>query len=167
MSLIFFAMAIQDEKRGYVDIWTKKIIDNFGSHDKFGCGIIDISEVEKQIVEDEKGISLRFPGRVYKIYGGEWRSWDDLYFYEKKYFFPLIEKSDFVVAAEAWNHPRRGKYTAKVIVEIEYALSNGKKVFGINIENWVFKEITKEDFVKIKKEKEDEIIFVDFLRRSL
>jgi hypothetical protein len=151
---IFFAKAIQDGSK-FGTLWTEKVIDNFSD-----SSIIDISEVEKQIKEDEKNLS-------YKIYGSEWRSWEDLYESEKKYFFRLIDECDFVVSAEAWNHPRRGKYTAKVIVEMEYALSIGKKVLGINIEDWKFKEITKEDLVKIRKEKEDEITFLKFLLRSL
>jgi hypothetical protein len=163
MNKIFFAKAIQDGLGNYIRIWMENITKNFDP-----CEIIDLSEVYKQINEDEKEISLLSSSkREYKIYEGEWRSWEDLYFYEKKYFFPLIDSCDIMVSAEAWNHPRRGKYTAKVIVEMEYGLAIGKKVFGINIEDWTFKEITKEDLLKIKNEKENEIVFLDFLRRSL
>jgi hypothetical protein len=155
---IFLAKAIQDADGGnYIRTWKEKIVETFSS-----CSIIDLSEIEKQIVEDGNSV---VEGN-YK-YGKEWRSWEDLYKLERKYFFSIIDDCDIVIVAESWNHPRRGKYTAKTIIEMEYALSKGKKVFGINIEDWKFKEITKEDLVKIKKEKDDEIIFVNFLRRSL
>lgn len=149
---IFFAMAIQDGGK-FGEKWKEKIIDNFGP-----CEVIDLNAVYKQILYDDNGVPF---------YGGEWRGWEFLYQYEKKYFFPLIDECDFVVSAEAWNHARRGKYTAKVIVEMEYALLKEKKVFGINIEDWTFKEITKENIIDIKKEKENEITFLKFLERSL
>lgn len=154
---IFFSRALQESGK-YTDVWTKKIEDNYSD-----SSIIDLTDVYKQLwadIADTKG--LGFP-----ILGGGWKGWEELYNSEKKYFFPLIDKSDFVVAAEAFSHPRRGKYTVNVIAEMEYALLNGKKVFGINIENWTFKEITKEDLIKIKKEKDDEIAFLGFLWRSL
>lgn len=149
---IFFAMAIQDGGK-FGEKWKEKIIDTFSD-----SNIIDLSGVYKQILHDDNGVPF---------YGGEWRGWEVLYQYEKKYFFPLIDQCDFVVAAEAWNHARRGKYTAKVIVEMGYALGVGKKVFGINIENWEIREIIKEEFNKIKKEKENEITFLKFLLKSL
>jgi hypothetical protein len=156
---IFFAKSIQDNDRGnYIRTWKEKIMDTFPN-----SSIMDVSEVEKRIIEDGRNV-----GNVdsYK-YGGEWRSWEDLYELEKKYYFPLIDKCDFVVAAEAWDHPRRGKYVCKTIVDMEYALGIGKKVFGINIEDWAIKEIVSNDLIKIKKEKEDEITFLKFLLRSL
>jgi hypothetical protein len=151
---IFFAKAVQDGGN-YTKVWIEKIINNFPDY-----SIVNVSEVEKQIIEDEKILS-------FKIFGGEWIDWENLYFFEKKYYFPLIDSCDIVIATEAWNHPRRGKYTTKVIVEMEYGLGIGKKVFGINIENWVIREITKDDLIKIRKEKEDEITFLKFLLRSL
>lgn len=164
MITIFLAKAIQDgrtiERAGlYTDIWVEKIKKYFDESEN-GVHIFDLKDVSTQIYEDEKGLS-------YKIYDGEWRGWDELYKSEKKYFFPLIEKSDIIIAAEAWNHPRRGKFTAKVIVEIEYALELGKKVFKIDINDWTFKEITKQDLLNIKKEKQDEITFIKFLERCL
>jgi hypothetical protein len=152
---IFFSRAFQEGGK-YTDVWTKKIEENFS-----GSGIIDLSGVYKQLWEDKKGDAKGIP------YFEGWISWEELYNSEKRYFFSLIDICDFVVSSEAWNHPRRGKYTANVIVEMEYALEIGKKVFGINIEDWRFKEITKEDLIKIKKEKDDEITFLLFLLRSL
>lgn len=152
---IFLAKAFQDSDGGnYIKTWKEKIEETFPDN-----SIIDVSKVEKKIIEDEKRDDYK--------YGEEWKNWEILYQYEKKYFFPLILKSDIVIGAEAWNHPRRGKYTAKAIVEMEYALEIGKKVFGINISDWVMREITKEDLLTIKKEKEDEITFLKFLLRSL
>ena len=163
MSTIFFAKSIQDHDTGnYIRKWKEKIAEAFPN-----SSIIDVSEVEKQIVEDGRMVgTVEYVGGSYK-YGKEWISWEDLYGLERKYYFPIIDRCDFVIAAEAWNHPRRGKYTTKVIVEMEYALLKGKKVFGINISDWAIKEITGDDLIKIRKEKEDEIVFLDFLRRSL
>jgi len=62
---------------------------------------------------------------------------------ERKFFFPLIDDCDCVIAAPAWNHHRRGMFTDGVIIEIKYALSIGKKVFGVV--NGEMKQITMED----------------------
>jgi hypothetical protein len=154
MSKIFLAKAVQDDVRGnYLIMWKEKIKDTFSN-----SNIVDLIEVEKQIVKDDNGMPF---------YGVEWRGWKVLYQYEKKYFFPIIDDCDFLIAAESWSHPRRGKYTARVIIEMEYALEIGKKVFGISISDWEIKKITKEDLIKIRQEKEDEIVFLDFLRRNL
>lgn len=126
--LVFFARAMQDYGTDYEQTWVENINEAFEQ-----CKIVDFEEVKKRISNVDK----------YKIYGKE------LYEFELKYFFPLIDQSDYVVAAPAWNHIRKGKYTAGVIIEIEYAISVGKKVFGLV--NGTMKQITTEDIVKIKE----------------
>lgn len=186
--LIFFAKAIQDiywrDRRGYVNVWIDKIKDHFNQFYNYNSwriidiDIIDIgedSDVWKRIREDDNTMSTMstIPTSIHDhnndniIYGGRWRDWNYLYEAEKKYFFPLIDSCDILVAAEAWNHPRRGKYTAKVIVDMEYAIKIGKPVYGINIDKWTIKELKKEDIETIRREKEDEIEFVKFLERNL
>lgn len=114
---VYFARSMKDYGTAYEKQWIDNISDN----------VIDISEAIKQIRKEDK----------YKVYG------EDLYTVELKYFFPLIDKCDYVVAAPAWNHLRRGKFTAGVVIEIQYALSIGKKVFGIV--NGTMKQITEDD----------------------
>lgn len=132
LKLVFFARAMQDYGTEYEQTWIENIDAN----------IISFNEVNELISKENK----------YKVYG------KDLYEVERKYFFPLIDKSDYVVAAPAWNHTRKGQFTKGVIIEIEYALSIGKKVFGIV--NGIMKIITEEDIRKIKgDEKDDDIMF--------
>lgn len=129
LNVVFFARAMQDYGTGYEKVWMDNINEAFSP-----CEIVDFDEVKKRISRADRN----------KIYGKE------LYEFELKYFFPWIDKCDYIVAAPAWNHVRKGKYTAGVIIEIEYALGIGKKVFGIV--GTEMKRITAEDLKEIKGE---------------
>lgn len=126
LNVVFFARAMQDYGTDYEQTWIENI-------EADSCSIIDFSKVNELINNDDK----------YKVYG------KDLYEVERKYFFPLIDQCNYVVAAPAM---RRGQFTAGVIIEIEYALSIGKKVFGIV--DGIMKQITIEDLRKM----DDDII---------
>lgn len=48
-----------------------------------------------------------------------------LKYVEEKYFFPIIDESDIVIAAPSWEMKR---FTIGVVIEMKYAISKNKKI---------------------------------------
>ncbi len=72
----------------------------------------------------------------------EWSIWKE----EERFFFPLIDSCDILVAAPIWgggNRKNTGKFSLLVDLEIKYALNKGKRVIGLI--NNEMRDIKKED----------------------
>lgn len=108
-NFIFFSRSYIDYESEYEQEWIKNIKESWKS-----CYIIPIPKnLEKQ---------------QHMMYG------DILYEFEKEHFFPLIYEADLIVAAPAWNtkyKKNRGKFSAGVILEIYYAIKQGKRIVGL------------------------------------
>ena len=57
---------------------------------------------------------------------------NQLYKLEHEVYFPIINKCDVLIATRCWNRiNKRGKFSEGVLLEINYALAQNKKVYEL------------------------------------
>jgi hypothetical protein len=88
-----------------------------------------------------------------------------LKYVEEKYFFPIIDNCDMVIATSSWI---RKKFTIGVVVEMKYAMSKNKKIRII--ENYEIIEVDNiekyEDAVEYHIPGEDPVRMKDTIKRK-
>lgn len=134
---IFFAHSVYDYDTEIEILWLDNIKECYP-----GCEIISANIINNNINDDDREKGLKYV--------------------EEKYFFPIIDKSNIVIAASSWKMKR---FTVGVVIEMKYAMLMGKIVKIIendkirdvdivdmkNYENIIVYHIPGEDPVTMKE----------------
>lgn len=97
---IFFAHSVYDYGTDKEALW----LDNIKGYCP-NAEIINSRDISDIINHDDRKYGLKYV--------------------EEKYFFPIIDNCDMVIATSSWNMKR---FTIGVVVEMKYAISKNKKI---------------------------------------
>lgn len=137
---IFFAHSMRDYGTDKEMLW----LDNVS---KFypGAEIINSRDISNIINDNDRMRGLKYV--------------------EKKYFFPIIDNCDMIIAAPSWVMKR---FTIGVVVEMKYAVSKSKKIKII--ENDQIREMDNigkyEDMIEYHIPGEDPVRMKDTIKRK-